>query len=151
VATARLRGLGSVGAMVMTVLLFADTAPAAANPGTPMPGMRVVDENMSCTASFAAHGDDGSYYFLTSGHCDAHNGSGWTYGQNVPLGTITVSENDGANRDAAIIRLDPSIGAPTGDVGGRPVHGVYGSDEIKVGMPLNQSGNALLQARCRYR
>jgi hypothetical protein len=140
VAIARLRGLGSVGAMVMTVLLFADTAPAAANPGTPMPGMRVVDENMSCTASFAAHGDDGSYYFLTSGHCDAHNGSGWTYGQNVPLGTITVSENDGANRDAAIIRLDPSIGAPTGDVGGRPVHGVYGSDEMKVGMPFCKLG-----------
>src|SRR5258708_25686335 len=97
-----------VGAMVMTVLLFANTAPAAANPGMRMPGMRVVDENMSCTASFAAHGDDGSYYFLTSGHCDAHNGSAWTYGQNVPLGTISVSENDGANRDAAIIRLDPS-------------------------------------------
>ena len=139
-AIAWLRGMGSVGAMVMNVLLFANTAPAAANPGTPMPGMRVVDENMSCTASFAARGDDGSYYFLTSGHCDAHNGAGWTYGPNIPLGTITASENEGGNRDAAIIRLDPSIGMPTGDIGGRPVHGVYSSDEIKVGVPLCKLG-----------
>ena len=84
-----------------------------------MPGMQVEDESGRCTAGFAAQGDDGGYYLLTSGHCDAHDGSAWTYGQNVPLGTITASENEGDKRDAAIIRLDPSVGAPMGDVGGR--------------------------------
>ena len=137
-AIAWLRGLGSVGAV--GAMLFANVAPAGANPEAPRPGMRVEHENMRCTASFAAHGDDGSYYFLTSGHCDARDGSGWTYGPNVPLGTITASENEGGNKDAAIIRLDPSIGAPTGDIGGRPVHGVYASDEIKVGVPLCKLG-----------
>ena len=69
------------------------------------PGIRVEDENIKCTAGFAAQGDDGSYYFITSGHCDARDGSAWTYGSNVPLGTITASENEGGNKDAAIIRL----------------------------------------------
>jgi len=77
------------------------------------------------TAGFATQGSDDSYYLLTSGHCDAHDGSVWTYEQDVPLGKITASENDGDNKDAAIIRLDPSVGVPIGDVGGKyPVRDV---------------------------
>lgn len=135
-----LRGLGLVGAVVIPATVFASTALADAGAPRPTPGMRVQDENMKCTASFAARGDDGSYYLITSGHCDPGDGSAWTYGQGVPLGTITASEHDGGNADAAIIRLDPSIGVPAGDIGGRPVHGVYGSDEVKVGVPFCKLG-----------
>ena len=67
-------------------------------------GHWVDDESGRCTAGFAAQGNDGDYYLLTSGHCDAHNGSVWTYGQDVPLGTITASEKEGDKRDGAIIR-----------------------------------------------
>ena len=83
-----------------------------------MPGVEVDDETGRCTAGFAAQGNDGNYYLLTSGHCDAHDGSVWTYGQDVPIGIITASENEGDKKDAAIIRLDPSVGVPIGDVGG---------------------------------
>ncbi len=65
-----------------------------------------------------AQGNDGGYYLMTSGHCDAHDGSQWTYGDDVPLGKVSASENEGDKRDAAIIRLDPSVGEPGGDVGG---------------------------------
>ena len=42
------------------------------------PAVLVEDENSRCTTSFAAQGNDGSYYLMTSGHCDelttAHHG-----------------------------------------------------------------------------
>ncbi|WP_108637925.1 S1 family peptidase [Mycobacterium rhizamassiliense] len=136
-----LRRLGLIGAVAMPVTVFVSIAPADAASPRPAPGMRVQDENMKCTASFAARGDDGDYYFITSGHCDPRDGSGWTYAQGVPLGTITASENEGGNIDAAIIRLDPSIGVPAGDIGGRPVHGVYASEDIKVGVPFCKLGS----------
>ena len=126
------------GAMVMASTALAGTALAA---GPPMPGIEVDDESGRCTAGFATQGSDDSYYLLTSGHCDAHDGSAWTYEQDVPLGKITASENDGDNKDAAIIRLDPSVGVPVGDVGGKyPVRDVLSPSQIQVGMPFCKLG-----------
>jgi hypothetical protein len=137
-----LRGLGLVGAMVMAGMAFASTA--LADPGLvsrPTPGMHVADGNGGCTAAFAAQDDDGSYYLLTSGHCDPHDGSVWTYGEDRPLGMITDSEKVGDTKDAAIIRLDPSVGPPTGDVGDRyPVRDVLSLSQIQVGMPFCKLG-----------
>ena len=87
--------------------------------------MEVAHGNGWCTAAFAAQGNEGSYYLLTSGHRDPHDRSVWTYGENLPLGMITASEKVGDTKDAAIIRPDPSARAPTGDVGDRyPVRDV---------------------------
>jgi hypothetical protein len=78
---------------------------------------------------------------MTSGHCDAHDGSVWTYGNDVPLGKISASEQEGDKRDAAIILLDSSVGAPAGDVGGRyPVRDVLSLSQIKLGMPFCKVG-----------
>ncbi len=133
-----LRGLGLVGAVVMAATALAN--PVRANPGV-TPGMKVKAENSSCTAGFAAQGDDGSYYLMTSGHCDAHDGSKWTYGGDVPLGRITASEHEGDTRDAAIILLDPSVGAPMGHVAGRYlVRDVLSATQIQVGMPFCKIG-----------
>ncbi len=133
-----LRGLGLVGAVVIAATALAN--PVRANPGV-TPGIKVEDENSACTAGFAAQGDDGSYYLMTSGHCDAHDGSAWTYGGDVPLGRITASEHEGDTRDAAIIHLDPSVGAPIGHVGGRyTVRDVLSATQIQVGMPFCKIG-----------
>jgi hypothetical protein len=140
VARMWLGGLGLFGAMVMAATAFAGTALAGQDAAPPAPGIGVEDENNKCTAGFAAQGNDGHYYLLTSGHCDAHNGSAWTYGQDVPLGKITASEQESDKKDAAIIRLDPSVGAPVGDVGGRTVRDVLSRPQIKVGMPFCKIG-----------
>ncbi|MGB8387345.1 S1 family peptidase [Mycobacterium sp.] len=133
-----LRGLGLVGAAVMAATAFANTALAAP---PPTPGIEVDDETGRCTAGFAAEGNDGSYYLMTSGHCDPHDGSQWTYGDDVPLGKIAASEHEGDRRDAAIIRLDPSVGAPVGGIDGRyPVRDVLNLSQIKVGMPFCKVG-----------
>ena len=136
-----LRTLGLVGATVMAATAFGSTARADQDSVRPMPGLQVDHESGRCTAGFAALGSDGNYYLLTSGHCDAHDAAVWTYGQDVPLGTITASEKEGDKKDDAIIRLDPSIGAPTGDVGGKyPVRDVLSLSQIKVGMPFCKLG-----------
>jgi hypothetical protein len=130
--------LGLVGAVLIaaTALAF----PVRAHPGV-TPGIRVEDESTSCTAGFAAQGNDGSYYLMTSGHCDGHDGSAWSYGDNVPLGRIAASEHEGDTRDAAIILLDPSVGAPAGDVGGRyTVRDVLSATQIRLGMPFCKIG-----------
>jgi hypothetical protein len=133
----RLRLLGLAGATVLAATAFAN--PARAEPG-PTPGIQVNHESGRCTAGFAAEGDDGSYYFITSGHCDEHDDTLWTYGQDFPLGKITVSEKVG-EKDAAIIRLDPSVGKPTGDVGGKyRVRNVLSRADIQVGMPFCKIG-----------
>lgn len=133
-----LRGLGLVGAVVVAATTLVN--PARADDGV-TPGIKVEDENSSCTAGFAAQGNDGSYYLMTSGHCDAHDGSLWTYGSEVPLGKITASEKEGDTRDAAIILLDPSVGAPSGDVGGRyVVRDVLSQQQIRAGMPFCKIG-----------
>jgi len=133
-----LRGLGLVSAMSTAATAFASTA--LADPdlvSRPTPGMHVAGGNGGCTAAFAAQGNDGSYYLLTGGHCDPHDGSAWTYGEDRPLGMITASEKVGDTKDAAIIRLDPSVGAPAGDVGDRyPVRDVLSLPQIQVGMPF---------------
>jgi hypothetical protein len=140
VTIAWLRGMGVVSATVMAAPTFASTA-LADQDSAPTPGMQVDHQNGRCTAGFAAQGNDGSYYLMTSGHCDAHDGSVWTYGQDVPLGKIAASEKVGDKRDAAIIRLDPSVGAPIGDVGGRyPVRDVLSLPQIHVGMPFCKIG-----------
>lgn len=106
-----------------------------------MPGMQVEDENKICTAGFAARGNDGGYYLLTSGHCDDHDGSAWTDSQDVPLGHITLSEEDGWEKDAAVIRLDPDVGVPTGAIGGTyTVRDVLSADQIEVGMSFCKIG-----------
>ncbi|BBY24352.1 hypothetical protein MSTO_45570 [Mycobacterium stomatepiae] len=133
----RLRWLILFVAMPMAATMFANTAAAEA---PPTPGVQVEDERATCTAGFAAQGDDGSYYLLTSGHCDAHDGSIWTYGPSIPLGPITASEEEGDKRDAAIIRLDPAVGVPSGGVGGLPVRDVLGSSQLKVGTPFCKLG-----------
>lgn len=133
-----LRGWGLVGALIVTATMPAN--PARADAGV-TPGIKVEAENSSCTSGFAAQGDDGSYYLMTSGHCDAHDGSLWTYGDDVPLGKIAASEKEGDTRDAAIILLGPSVGAPTGDVGGRyVVRDVLSRNQIRVGMPFCKLG-----------
>ncbi len=119
----------------------AATVLAGAAWASPMPGMEVSDENSSCTAGFAAQGSDGGYYLLTSGHCDSGDGSQWTDAEETPLGRITASENDGADHDAAIIRLDPAVGVPNGRIGGRyPVRDVLTPDQVKLGMTLCKVG-----------
>lgn len=133
-----LRGLGIVGAAIIAATALAN--PVRANPGV-VPGMKVKAENSSCTSGFAAQGDDGNYYLMTSGHCDGHDNSVWTSGGDVPLGRITESEHEGDSRDAAIILLDPSVGAPTGHVGGRYlVRDVLSAAQIQVGMPFCKIG-----------
>jgi len=142
VAIRWLRAPGLVGAIVVAATALAGTA--AADPdlaSRPMPGMHVADGTGGCTAAFAAQDTEGSYYLLTSGHCDPHDGSVWTYGEDHPLGMITASEKAGDTRDAAIIRVDPSVGAPVGDVGGRyPVRDVLSLPQIQVGMPFCKLG-----------
>jgi hypothetical protein len=137
-----LRGLALIGASVTAATMVASTA--LADPdlvSRPTPGMHVVHGSGGCTAAFAAQDDDGSYYLLTSGHCDPHDGSAWTYGADRPLGEITASEKVGDTKDAAIIRLDPGVGAPTGDVGNRyPVRDVLSLQQIQVGMPFCKIG-----------
>lgn len=106
-----------------------------------MPGMQVEDETKICTAGFAAQGRDGGYYLLTSGHCDDHDGSPWTDSDDVPLGHITLSEEEGWEKDAAIIRLDPGVGRPTGAVGGKyQVRDVLRADQIEAGTPFCKIG-----------
>lgn len=134
-----LRGWGLFGAVVIAATALAN--PVRADPRV-TPGIKVEAENSACTAGFAAQGNDGSYYLMTSGHCDAHDGSQWTYGGDVPLGRITASEHEGDTRDAAIILLDPSVGAPTGHVGGKYlVRDVLSAKQIQVGMPFCKIGS----------
>jgi hypothetical protein len=129
----------AAGAVLTATVALA--SPALAAP-PPTPGIEVDDESGRCTAGFAAQGNDGSYYLLTSGHCDAHDGSDWTYGSDdTLLGTISTSVVDGDKKDAAIIRLDPGAGAPNGDVAGSyPVRDVLGASQLGVGMPFCKVG-----------
>lgn len=127
-----------MGAVVVAATALAH--PVRANPGV-SPGMKVEAENSACTAGFAAQGNDGSYYLMTSGHCDQHDGSVWTYGSDVRLGRITASEHEGDARDAAVIHLDPSVGAPNGHIGGKyVVRDVLSAAQIQVGMPFCKIG-----------
>lgn len=126
------------------VLSFIAATALAAFPGAawanPMPGMEVLDDTSSCTAGFAAEGGGGTYYLLTSGHCDSGDGSVWVDGNDNRLGRILSSENNGGDRDTAAILLSPAVGVPSGDVAGRRVRGVLHPDQIVVGMTLCKLG-----------
>ncbi|WP_096284112.1 S1 family peptidase [Mycobacterium ahvazicum] len=129
------RGVGLAGAALLCAVAFAGTAVAAP---PPPPGILVSDGITKCTTGFAAQSGDGSYYLFTSGHCD--HGAPFTYDENVPLGHVTSSEMLGDLKDAAIIRLDPGVGAPGADVGGQRVRGVLSASQIKAGMPFCKFG-----------
>jgi len=128
---------GLAGLATIVAVATAGTAVAAPPPA---PGIEVDDDNGACTAGFAAQGNDGSYYLLTSGHCDAGDGSEWTYGNDDPLGQISASEDDGDQMDAAIIRLDPGTPEPIGGVGGYQVRDVLGPGQLEKGMPFCKIG-----------
>lgn len=135
----------SAGAAVLAAMSFTNPALAQADSASPpMPGIQIDDDNGRCTAGFAAQGDDGNYYLLTSGHCDEHDGSLWTYGDETSLGYIAASEKGGdglEEHDAAIVRLDPAIGEPIGDIGGTyPVRDVLSAADIEVGAPFCKIG-----------
>ncbi|OBF65713.1 trypsin [Mycobacterium sp. 852002-51971_SCH5477799-a] len=140
-----LRGSALLWAVMVVATAAAKTAAAVPPPALPSPppspGIGVDHESGRCTAGFAAQGSDGSYYLMTSGHCDSHDGTEWTYGNDAPLGRISASEHDGDKRDAAIIRLEPSVGMPVGDVGGRyQVRDVLSRQQIQAGMPFCKIG-----------
>jgi hypothetical protein len=73
-------GVRIVGSTVLAAAaVFATNAPAHAET-PPAPGIKIYDETSFCTSAFTAQGNDGNYYLMTSGHCDAHDHSMWTYG-----------------------------------------------------------------------
>lgn len=130
-----LSAFGLAGVALLGATVFAGTVWAAAPPA---PGIQVSDGITKCTTGFAAQGGDGGYYLFTSGHCN--HGAPFTYDENVPLGAVTSSEEEGDQRDAAIIRLDPGAGVPVGDVAGQRVQGVLSASQIKPGMPFCKLG-----------
>lgn len=127
--------------VVAGVALSAVPAAPAFADAPPMPGIEIEGETSSCTAGFAAQGADG-FYLLTSGHCDAHDGAEWTYGDDAPLGYITASEkDDDAQLDAALILLEPELGPPLGNIDGRyVVSGFLDGSQLEVGMPICKVG-----------
>jgi hypothetical protein len=134
------RGFGRIGVATATMLAAMGAAGAAAASAPPRPGIEVKDQDWKCSAGFAAQGNDGSYYLFTSGHCNHPEDANWTYAEGAALGKITASEEEGDRKDAAIIRLDAGVGAPAGDVAGRPVRYLAGASEIGVGMPFCKLG-----------
>src|ERR1700727_853720 len=110
-----LTSMASVAALV-------NCAPARAD-APPTPGIKINDETSFCTSAFTAQGNDGNYYLMTSAHCDAHDGSLWTYGDDqAPLGKIAKGEYDEnpntgtQTKDAALIQLQPGVGVPSDDI-----------------------------------
>lgn len=136
-----MRALLGTTAVLAAAAAAGVTGPVAHATPPPTPGTEIEDDSGSCTAGYAAKGADGSYYLLTSGHCDAHDGSLWTYGDDADLGYIAASEKDGRVKDAAIIALDPDLGAPIGDLGGTyRVRDVLSAADLDVDMPFCKLG-----------
>ncbi|BBX13153.1 MAG: S1 family peptidase [Mycolicibacter algericus] len=124
-------------ALAASGLVFAGGAPA-----NPTAGMEVGTDDSVCTAGFAAQNRFGDYFLFTSGHCDSGDGSEWTDAAAAPLGPIFASENNGDDRDAAIIRLRPGTPPPNGGVDGRyRIRDVLGPGQIHVGMPFCKVGS----------
>jgi hypothetical protein len=132
--------------VIAAALMLLTAAPAHAQ-SPPTPGIKINDETSFCTSAFTAEGDDGNYYLMTSGHCDAHDGSVWTYGaDNTPLGRLVKGEYEetpegSQTKDAALIKLEPSAGVPSGDIAGKyPVRDALSASEIKVGTQMCKVG-----------
>ena len=142
---ATLRLIGSI--VLAAAAVFASSTPARAE-SPPAGGIKIYDEQSFCTSAFTAQGHDGHYYLMTSGHCDAHDGSVWTYGDDkAPLGKVTAQEyeenpNTGTQtKDAALIRLEPSVGTPSADIAGKyPVRDALSLSQMKVGTPVCKVG-----------
>lgn len=131
-------GVAGAGVAVAVTVALLTAGVAGAEP---VPGMAVQDEDATCTAGFAAQGLDGAFYLMTSGHCDDGDGSPWTGPGGALLGPVTASEDNDADRDAAIIRLDPAAGPPVGAVAGRyPVRDVLNPGQIQPGLPVCKVG-----------
>jgi hypothetical protein len=134
------------GSAITAAALVANNAPAHAD-APPTPGIKIYDETSFCTSAFTAEGNDGNYYLMTSGHCDAHDGSTWTYGDDhAPLGKITAGEYaetpEGSQiTDAALIRLESGVGVPSGDIAGKyGVHDALSLSQIKIGAQMCKVG-----------
>ena len=128
--------------LLTAVVAAAGVVLAGAAAANPTAGMEVEDDNSVCTAGFAAQNRFGDYFLFTSGHCDAGDNSEWTDASAAPLGPIFASENNGDDRDAAIIRLRPGTPAPQGGVDGRyHIRDVLRPDQIQVGMPFCKVGS----------
>lgn len=140
--------LGAVTAVGVAIAAAFSGGTQARADASLTPGIKISDESSFCTSAFAAQGNDGNYYLMTSGHCDAHDGSVWRYGDDEsPLGKVTAQEyaespeTGTQTKDAALIRLDPSAGAPSGDIAGKyPVRGALSLDQLKVGTPVCKVG-----------
>jgi hypothetical protein len=112
------------------------------------PGIKINDETSFCTSAFTAQGNDGNYYLMTSAHCDAHDGSVWTYGDNqAPLGKIAKGEYEEnpdtgtQTKDAALIKLEPGVGVPSDDIAGKyPVLDALTLAQLKVGTQMCKVG-----------
>jgi phage baseplate assembly protein gpV len=134
--------------MGMAATLAFASMPLAHADSPPTPGIKINDETSFCTSAFTAQGDDGNYYLMTSGHCDAHDGSVWTYGDDqAPLGKIAKGEyqenpNTGTQtKDAALIKLEPGVGVPSDDIAGKyPVRDALSLAQLKVGTQMCKVG-----------
>jgi hypothetical protein len=59
-----------------------------------------------------------------------------------PLGYISTSAREGDVRDAAIIKLNPDVGAPEGDSNGvYRVRDALAASQLQVGMPFCKTGS----------
>jgi hypothetical protein len=106
--------------------------PPAHADSPPTPGIKINDETSFCTAAFTAQGNDGNYYLITSAHCDAPDGSVWTYRDNqAPLGKIRKGEYEEnpdtgtQTKDAAVGTQMCRVGAVTGETCG-PITNIEG-------------------------
>jgi hypothetical protein len=137
-----------VGSIVLAAAAVVTTSTHARADSPPTPGIKINDETSFCTSAFTAQGNDGNYYLMTSAHCDAHDGSVWTYGDNqAPLGKIAKGEYEEnpdtgtQTKDAALTKLEPDVGVPSDDIAGKyPVRDTLSLAQIKVGTQMCKVG-----------
>ncbi|OBA60365.1 trypsin [Mycobacterium sp. 1100029.7] len=137
-----------VGPVLTTMVAVLVTVAPVHAQSPPTPGIKINDETSFCTSAFTAQGNDGNYYLMTSAHCDAHDGSVWTYGDNqAPLGKLVKGEyaenpeTGTQTKDAALIKLEPGVGVPSDDIAGKyPVRDALSLSQIKVGTQMCKVG-----------
>lgn len=135
-----MRGLRTAGSVVAALLAATLSAAPARASATAVPGMLIKNQDWACTAGFAARDADRNYYLFTSGHCDHPVGAQWTDSQGAALGHITVSEDEGDQKDAALILLDREVGTPVTAVGGAPLRDVLVPSALHAGLPICKLG-----------